>query len=212
MRMRGALVLMVAAWVIAACTSPHRTASQPGTKAQSASTARPSSAAEPTPTTTAIKPTTTINPNLGADLPRCHTSQVTVRTGKGGVGAGNVLAVFVLENTSARTCRLFGYPGLQMLNANHRPVPTTVTRGAAYMFSAHAPSRVVMPPGGIASFSVGYGEIPSGDEPASVQCVPSTYIEITPPDEHLPLLLSGTMAPCGHGEIFVSPVVSGEGG
>ena len=77
MRLRCALVVMVAAWVVAACTSPHRTASRPVTTAPSASTAPPSSSAEPTPTTTGI------NPNLGADLPRCHTSQVTARVNGG---------------------------------------------------------------------------------------------------------------------------------
>jgi len=156
--------------------------------------------------------TTTITPNLGADLPRCHTSQVTVREGRGGVGAGNILGVYVLANTSATTCRLFGYPGLQMLDSNHRPVPTTVTRGGAYMFPALAPSRVILPPGGIASFSVGYVDVAPGDEPPSVQCVPSTYVEITPPDERQPLLVSSSIAPCGHGAIIVSPVVSGEDG
>jgi hypothetical protein len=210
-RLRCALVVMVAAWVVAGCTSPHRAASRPRTTAPSASTAPPSSSAEPTPTTTAIEPTTTIEPSLGLRLPRCHTNQVTVRGGSASVGAGNVVAVYVLENTSATTCRVFGYPGLQMLDSHHRPVPTTVTRGA-YMFPAKAPSRVIVLPRGSASFSIGYREVPSGEEPASVQCVPSTYVEITPPDEHLPLLLSGGMAPCGHGEIFVSPVVSGEDG
>src|SRR5207302_6012161 len=99
--------------------------------------------------------TTTITPNLGADLPRCHTNEVTVRGGGGGVGLGNVLGVYVLANKSTTTCRLFGYPGLQMLDSNHRPVPTMVTRGGAYMFPAQTPSRVIMPPGGVASFSVG---------------------------------------------------------
>jgi hypothetical protein len=127
------------------------------------------------------------------------------------VGAGNVFAVYVLENRSTTTCRVFGYPGLQMLDSNHRPVPTTVTRGP-YMFRDQAPSRVIVLPGGIASFSIGYREIPSGEEPASVQCVPSTYVEITPPDERQPVLLSGSMAPCGHGLIFVSPLVSGKDG
>ena len=42
------------------------------------------------------------------------------------MAAGNALGVYVLQNTSATTCRLFGYPGLQMLDSNHRPVPTTV--------------------------------------------------------------------------------------
>ena len=189
-------------------TTPERSGpliGAPSTKAQSASTVPPPSSAEPKPTTTGI------TPNLGADLPRCHTSQVTVREGRGGVGAGNVLAVYVLENTAATTCRLFGYPGLQMLDSNHRPVPTTVTRGAD-MFPAQAPSRVIVLPRGSASFSVEYREIPSGEEPASVQCVPSTYVEITPPDERQPLLLSSSIAPCDHGVIFISPMVSGQDG
>jgi len=211
MRLRCALVVMVAAWVVAACTSPHRTASRPVTKAQSASTAPPSSSAEPTPTTTGIEPTTSIKPKLGADLPRCHTSQVTARVGRGFVAAGNALGVYVLQNTSATTCRLFGYPGLQMLDSNHRPVPTTVMRGGAYMFPAQAPSRVIVPPGGVASFSVGYREVASGEEPPSVQCMPFSYVEITPPDERQPLLLSSGGAPCGH-RAMISPVVTGEDG
>ena len=80
------------------------------------------------------------------------------------------------------------------------------------MFPAQAPSRVIVLPRGSASFSVEYREIPSGEEPASVQCVPSTYVEITPPDERQPLLVSSSIAPCGHGAIIVSPVVSGEDG
>jgi hypothetical protein len=137
---------------------------------------------------------------------------VTAREGGTNGALGNVLTVYVLKNTSATTCRLFGYPGLQMLDPSHRPLPTTVTRGGAYTFPAQAPSRVILRPGGLASFSVGYTDNPTGDEPPSVQCVPSTYVEITPPDEHQPLLLASLIAPCGHGDIIVSPVVSGEHG
>jgi hypothetical protein len=137
---------------------------------------------------------------------------VTAREGRTGAGLGNLLTVYMLKNTSATTCRLFGYPGLQMLGPSHRPVPTTVTRGGSYMFPAQAPSRVILPPGGIASFSIGYTDNPAGVEPPSVQCVSSKYVEITPPDEHQPVMLSSLIAPCGHGLIIVSPVVSGEDG
>ena len=44
-----------------------------------------------------------------------------------------------------------------------------------------------------------------------VQCMPFSYVEITPPDERQPLLLSSGGAPCGH-RAMISPVVTGEDG
>jgi len=45
----------------------------------------------------------------------------------GDAGVGNLALMYRLHNRSAQACTLYGYPGIQLLDANRRPLPTRLT-------------------------------------------------------------------------------------
>ena len=55
---------------------------------------------------------------------RCHTADLSAHLTTLDSSAGSRYAAVVLKNRSASTCRVFGYGGVQLLDAAHRPLPT----------------------------------------------------------------------------------------
>jgi hypothetical protein len=138
---------------------------------------------------------------------RCHTSELAVTTGPVGAAAGNISASFVLTNTSKAACTLFGYPGFSLLDSQGQRMIGDVHRGASPVFPAINPTRVVLAPRKSASFSVGYSDVPTGNDP----CRTSVSALITPPDETTQLTIADQAPVCG-GPFYVSPVVTGSNG
>ena len=54
-----------------------------------------------------------------ASVPRCRLHQLSLAQPKLNGAAGTIRLRFVFTNTSGSTCKLFGFPGMQMLNKNH---------------------------------------------------------------------------------------------
>ncbi len=140
---------------------------------------------------------------------RCLASQLQGSQGTGQGAAGHIVGAFVLRNSSASPCTLNGYPGLQMLDGKRHPLPTVVVRGAAMGLPAVPPALVNLTPGGSASFSLAYEDVPIGNEGP---CPTSAQLEITPPNDFDHLVVHATLSPCSGGKITVSPVVAGTNG
>jgi len=152
-------------------------------------------------------------PVASASWPQCGQSQIGIAATGNGAGLGHVGVLFTLRNTSSASCRLDGYPGMQLLGSNGQPLPTTVVRAGtgAYLFPAVAPHRVAMPPGATASFDLQYGDSPVGaqaNEPYARACPQATSAEVTLPNVSDHSVVPVSMAPCG-GRVLVSPVVPG---
>jgi Protein of unknown function (DUF4232) len=139
-----------------------------------------------------------------ATVPRCRLSQLTLAQPKSTGAAGSVRMRFVFTNVSATTCKLFGFPGMQLLNARGAALPTYVVRGTSNVVPAEPETDVVMTHSQHASFYAGYSNVPVGGQPCKV----STSVEITPPNDTKHFTLKLAIAPCG-GIITVSPVVHG---
>jgi Protein of unknown function (DUF4232) len=103
---------------------------------------------------------------------------------------------------------LFGYPGLQMLNAGGANLPTNVVRKGIYGFTSMAPTTVTLTNGQTAFFNIGYSDVPVGTE---TTCPTSTTLEVTPPNALDHLEVAATLAPCGGGTLVVSPVYAATG-
>jgi Protein of unknown function (DUF4232) len=152
-------------------------------------------------------------PAGSASWPRCASTQLSMTATGTGAGLGHVGVLFTLRNTSSVSCRLDGYPGLQLLGANGQRLATTVVRAVsgAYLFPAVVPHRVALPPGAAGSFDLQYGDIPVGaaaNEPSATACPAATEVEVTPPSAADHAVVAARMAPCG-GQVVVSPVVPG---
>jgi Protein of unknown function (DUF4232) len=139
-----------------------------------------------------------------ASVPRCRLHQLSLAQPKLNGAAGTIRLRFVFTNTSGSTCKLFGFPGMQMLNKNHKDLPTHVARGTGHGVPPEPEVNVVMTPGQHGSFYAGYSDVPTGAE----KCRLSSFVEVTPPNDFNHFTLSLKIQPCG-GHITVSPVVHG---
>jgi Protein of unknown function (DUF4232) len=142
--------------------------------------------------------------DAAAAVPRCRLRQLSLAQPKSTGAAGSVRMRFVFTNVSATTCQLFGYPGMQLLNARGAALPTYVRRGTSNVVPPEPESEVVMTHSQHASFYAGYSNVPSSGQ----TCKASTSLEVTPPNDTKHFTLRLAIAPCG-GILTVSPVVHG---
>jgi hypothetical protein len=142
----------------------------------------------------------------GATITRCDSPDLTVGLGRVDAGAGNLNESITFTNTSSRTCDLYGFPGLQMYDAQNQPLPTKVTWGQGAQ--QPGPSDVVLGPGAVASFNLHWEHIPVGNE---TTCPTSDHVAITPPDAFTSITVPLHLDACGGGQLDVSAVTAGPG-
>lgn len=153
--------------------------------------------------------------------PRCHVWQLSARLGSRTPVSGGFRRIVTLANSSSSTCTLYGYPGMLMLDAAGRPVPTHVHRGAFMKIPALAERSVALDPGGAASFAVGYlhGGFTSSPHGGFMRasCPAARMVEVTPPNAYRHLTIRWALHPFGGasgprcGTVTVSPVYPGAG-
>jgi Protein of unknown function (DUF4232) len=143
--------------------------------------------------------------------PQCGQAQLQMSARMADAGLGNRELLFTLRNVSSGSCQTYGYPGLRLAKPDGQLLPVTVGRGGAYLFPNVPPSRVVLAPGEIASFELGYA---AGMSPVS-SCRAFTEAEVFLPGSFTftPVSLAGidTLSDgvaCG-GYFRVSPVIPG---
>lgn len=188
--------IMLAGITVTGCTVP---APQAGV----APTATPSPAAvtSTTPSTSdEYAPGATSEPARPVGTDRCHTAMLAASFENPDAGAGQRNVTLVLRNISAQACNVFGYPGMQLQEADGRLVPTAVERNADPI-----PKLITLAPGATAVSTLEWTVINSTDEPAD-PCEPTAdHAEVTPPDERDPLMTDWRMGMvCDHGAIRVT--------
>ncbi len=170
-----------------------------GTTAGSALPATGSAAAAPatsSPATsgpsTAAPPTQSGQSSTGTGAPgpsRCHTSELSASLTAGEPGAGQRYATLSLTNTSARTCTVFGYGGMQPLDAARRQLPIVLTRD-----TGRPATLIRLAPGASVRRTIHWNAVP----PSSQPCPTPAYASIIPPDETSPLVIGWSLGPiCG---------------
>ncbi|MGH3302657.1 MAG: DUF4232 domain-containing protein, partial [Streptosporangiaceae bacterium] len=152
-------------------------------------------------------------PAASASWPQCSQTQLSITATGTGAGLGHIGVLFTLRNASSESCRLHGYPGLQLLGSGGQALPTTVLPAVtgAYLFPAVVPHWVALQPGAVGSFDLQYGDNPVGaaaNEPYATACPAATQVEVTLPNAADHAVVPASMAPCG-GQVLVSPVVPG---
>lgn len=148
-----------------------------------------------------------------AAVSRCLTRALSANRGSPEGAAGSIGQVVHFKNHSSATCSLYGYPGMLMLDASGKPLPTDVHRGSSVTVPARPARLVTLASGGEASFDLGYADSTGfGDD----RCPTSTRVEITPPNDYKHLTIAWRLQPYGGdiphlrcGEITVSPVFAG---
>ena len=179
---RRALLLTIAAItsgaVLAGCTSTtsgsgRRTVAGSGAPASStaASTTPATSTTSGSTSSTTFAATSTSasgapHSSSAGSVPMC-TSDIRVIPGTPQGAAGHIVLVLVFNNVSASvTCEIFGYPGVDLVNASGAPVAhlarTLRGAGGGEPAGVTAPHGVILRPGQSASAVAEASDVPQG--------------------------------------------------
>ncbi|MGH2465393.1 MAG: DUF4232 domain-containing protein [Candidatus Limnocylindrales bacterium] len=160
-------------------------------------------------------------PAASATWPTCSTFQLGLTGRSLGGGMGNEHDLVALQNHSRTACKLDGYPGLRLVDADGLLLPTTVDRqplNQSPLGSQPRPPFVTHPvallPGASASFELTYELNPSGpagNEPYAVACPRSTWIRVTFPGTTQYGTVGLAAGACS-GVLYVLPLVPGATG
>ena len=99
-----------------------------------------------------------------------------------------------LVNRSAHRCRIYGYGGVQLLDATGAALPTRQER------SGQRPELVTLRPGGRA-----YSALYWIFSPEAPPCSNATFLQVIPPDETKPIRARFAYSVCGNGTLSQRP-------
>ncbi len=157
--------------------------------------------------TSTTKPTTsstTAGSTTTAPSSRCRIGELSLSLGTPSPGAGQIYIPLVLRNSGSRTCTVFGYPGVSLLDASSNQIGQPATREPT-----NTPTTITLTPGSSASSAL--HTINEGISTTSPCLVPSTQVRVYPPDETQPIVFPGVIRVCG-GVFSVTALVPGTTG
>ena len=193
-------LLIVFGLLVAACQTPGPrppVAVNHVPTTPTASQAAPAApASTPVPTPTQARPATD----------RCHTVGLLISFAGSQGAAGTIVDTFRVANTQPSACTVYGFVGMLMLDSSGAPLTTRVVRNGGIFTTQAGPSHFLLQPATAASFQAAWSDVPHGSE---TTCPQAARLEITPPDEfdHTVIPVTGwNLAPCGAGEIDVTPI------
>lgn len=132
---------------------------------------------------------------------RCTAAMLTGTVEPKNADAGRRNATLVVRNKSKQACTLWGFGGLDLLDADKNSLPTNAERNLDPV-----PTLVQLRPGGSAAKTLQWSVVAVADEPDSGPCQPSaSSINVTPPDETAPFEVDFEFGPvCDHGRLDTS--------
>jgi len=130
-----------------------------------------------------------------------------------GAAAGSVRGMIEVRNDSSRECDLYGYAGLQFLDANRHPLPTHVTWTATNFWSdGPAAENVVGLTAGTPAIAgtqvAGHAYFPMWWSDVQPPCTSPAIIQVTPPDSDRSVFIASSGLPpdfCGNGSVWINP-------
>jgi Protein of unknown function (DUF4232) len=167
--MRATLLALSAALLLAGCGGSGNPSSTAGAPASTT----PSHPA----TNTAVGSPTTAPQSSRSNLCRASDLRLSFIGGQGATGHG--LLGFALHNGTSRPCHTYGFPGIQFLDRDGRPLPTKSTRTTHDFFGSAPLQALVVSPNGTVSFRVGV----THGITSSAGCTTAYGISVIPPDD-----------------------------
>jgi hypothetical protein len=167
-----------------------------GTPATSTQTATPAPTARPEP-----------SPAAGVT---CQTRQLLLATGQMISNLGNAGVQLSFENRSRVSCTLSGYPTLQLLGAQQKPLQAQITQSTSgYLYSTRAPQVISLHPGQKAYFAVTWGNQGCGRVPPASYASPVSFLLVTPPLNQASQLVAVHLC-AFRNQVTISPVESSQ--
>jgi hypothetical protein len=111
--------------------------------------------------------------------PRCYLGDLSAGLHGYQIEMGTRGFLLTLTNISNHSCTLYGYPGLQLLDAQKRPLPTKTQWGMSYFDRNQVKSLIVLSPGETASADISYGVYGTAANSVLAYC-----LEVTPPNRY----------------------------
>jgi hypothetical protein len=178
-------------------SSPSSSSSAPAAPASSASAT--SSAASPTASSPTGAASASASPSGSATAPggtagaapACATQDLKASAGQGQGAAGSVYQTIDFTNISAKTCTLYGYPGVALAVGS----PITQVGAAATRSNTAAPTLVTLAAGQTANALL---RIAQALNYPTAKCDPvtTTYLQIYPPNQTAPIYLAYKSTGC----------------
>lgn len=125
-----------------------------------------------------------------ASVPRCATRSLRIWVGRSGVAMGTVGDEFGFTNYSVKTCSLYGYPQVQLLEKSGRNQSTSDHKASPGVLGIEE-KLVVLAPGKTAYFGVIFHDQTGF---AKLTCPTSAALRFTPPQNTATVTLRGTDA------------------
>ena len=197
MRVRHAVVgLLAVGLAVAGCGS-----SSPSAGPSSSPSSTPTSSSSPSSTPSSSPSSTPTAAGVGL----CS-SNIRVIPGASQGAAGHLTLVLIFNNVGHTTCRMYGYPGLDLVTPSGALVvhARRTLRGMAG--GASSVATVTLPPGASASALVEASDVPQ----SGIADCGSYSLMVTPPEEYVAVPAGTAMMPkCA---LEVHPVVAGTHG
>jgi hypothetical protein len=115
---------------------------------------------------------------------RCYVSDLAAGLHGSQAGLGNRGFIVTLTDVGGVSCRLAGYPGLGLRGASGRTLRATTRPGPTYFDPDPGRRLIVLSPGETVSADIAFGVMGSPGN-----SVLASYLEVTPPGGHRPLVL-----------------------
>jgi hypothetical protein len=129
--------------------------------------------------------------------PRCHTADLSLEVGEADSGMGHTGLNLALINRSTHSCRIYGYGGIQLLDANGAARPTHQDRGRP------APTLTTLRPGDRA-----YSVLTWLSTSDALPCYAASFVLVIPPDETQQIRAPFRHQVCGNGVLSQGPYQS----
>jgi hypothetical protein len=215
-----ATAAVISALVIVACGGSSNTSDQTGggggatltvTRTVTETTPAPTTPSATTPsTTTTTAPLTPTTATKTTTTPQaigtaCNSTDLTPSFLGSNGAAGTIELGFALKNTGSSTCHTYGWPGVELLDANGNGLPTNATRTTTDLLGDTPASVLTLKPGEEASFRLVATDFASGGG----DCANATQLQIYAPDDTVTMTvpISGGVPACG--KATLSPMLPG---
>src|SRR5215467_2446761 len=149
---------------------------------------QPTIAVTRSPTSNTAAPPLVIPSPEGA-FNTCEVAQLEAQLIRVGAAAGNIEGIVELRNRSGAECDLIGYAGIQLLDAEGRPLPTKVQWTTRSFFPPDTPVSAVALPSGTGPITPGqpvpgHAHIAISWDDVQPPCEMAAQLKLTPPDSH----------------------------
>lgn len=144
-----------------------------------------------------------------ASTPRCHTGRLYIapvpNSGQGAMG--HVSLVFSVKSLAQHACYLYGFPGMQMVDAGGHDIATRVQWGHGYAYTNQPKAYITLKTGQAAYFNIIWTHFPTPGQ----SCPTASYLLVTPPDETTTIAVPVSLQQVCGGKLTTSPIISTPG-